>query len=48
LCPDNVKLLTGGEDGELCIWDMVAEKKLMNLEGHTGRITSIKSFDDGK
>jgi len=43
-----VKLLTGGEDGEICIWDMVAEKKLMNLEGHSGKITSIKTINYGK
>ncbi len=48
LTPDGMTLISGGEDGLICLWDL-AEKKLKQvLMGHSGRINALAVSGDGR
>ena len=42
------RIVTGGQDGTLRMWDATTGAQLLALKGHTGRINSVAISPDGK
>jgi WD40 repeat protein len=45
--PDNRFILSGGENGDVYLWEIANGKKIRQFKGHTQRITSIDFSLDG-
>ncbi len=46
--PDGRRLLTGGEDRTLRLWDVASGKELRRFVGHTHRVWSVACSPDGR
>ncbi|MCI0389092.1 MAG: WD40 repeat domain-containing protein, partial [Acidobacteria bacterium] len=46
--PDNRRLVTGGDDRVVRVWDVVTGQQLMSLSGHTDNILSVAVSPDGQ
>jgi WD40 repeat protein len=47
LSPDGKKLATAGKDGLVQVWDAADFKKLLDLKGHSGPVTSVAFSANG-
>jgi len=45
---DDKKVISGGEDNALKVWDLEAFVEIATLEGHTNEINAVALFDDGR
>jgi small GTP-binding protein len=45
--PDGARLLSGGADGTLRLWEAASGRELAVLEGHTGSVRSVSWSPDG-
>jgi WD40 repeat protein len=45
---EDKKVISGGEDNALKVWDLEAFVEIATLEGHTNEINAVAIFDDGK
>jgi WD40 repeat protein len=43
--PDNKRLVSGGSDGRLVVWDVASGQKLFELSGHNRKVVSAVAFD---
>jgi hypothetical protein len=48
LTPDGRTAVSGGWDGTLQVWDLVAGMCLRTFPGHTGRVTAVAVTPDGR
>src|SRR5262249_43612543 len=46
--PDGQRLLTGGEDCVVRVWDLRSGDRLSRCEGHTAAVTAVAWFRDGR
>ena len=46
--PDSQRLVTGGADHQLRVWNIITGEQLMILSGHTGEVWSVDVSPDGK
>ena len=46
--PDSKRIVSGGWDHKIIIWDAVTGKQLLTLRGHKGRVGSVDFSPDGK
>lgn len=46
--PNGKKLVSGGADGVIKVWDIATGKSLFNLKGHNIDINSVSVSPDGK
>jgi len=47
LSPDKKTLVTGGDDGEIKIWDLTRREPLKTFKGHKGMVSGLAMSDDG-
>jgi WD40 repeat protein len=45
---DGKRLISGGEDGTIRVWDADTGVEKLTLKGHTGTVTSVAISGDGK
>jgi tetratricopeptide (TPR) repeat protein len=45
--PDSSRLISGGGDGALRLWDVSTHESILALQGHQGRVTSVAFTPDG-
>jgi len=45
--PDGTRIISGGEDMTVRVWDMATGRELHTLTGHTGVVTSVCVSPDG-
>ncbi|MFC1766693.1 LamG-like jellyroll fold domain-containing protein, partial [Planctomycetota bacterium] len=45
--PDGKRIISGGDDGTVCIWDSVSGVQRLVLHGHEGRIFGVSVSSDG-
>ncbi len=45
--PDGKRLVTGGMNGTVKLWDLTTNQELMTLLGHTGQVFSLTFSQDG-
>jgi WD40 repeat protein len=45
--PDNRRLVTGGSDHLVKVWDVITGEQLMTLSGHSGEVLSVDVSPDG-
>jgi WD40 repeat protein len=46
--PDGKRLLSGGEDQTLLLWDLSSGAELYRLSGHTHRLWALACAPDGR
>jgi WD40 repeat protein len=46
--PDGKRIVSGGEDAAVRVWDAATGKELRTYEGHTSAVQSVAFFPDGK
>jgi hypothetical protein len=46
--PDGERIVSGGEDNALKLWDAQTGQEVMTLKGHTGYVASVAFSPDGK
>ncbi|HEY6565868.1 MAG TPA: hypothetical protein VIY86_15405, partial [Pirellulaceae bacterium] len=44
--PSGDRIVTGGEDRAICVWDVSTGEELTHLGGSTGRILAVQMLDD--
>ncbi len=47
LSPDGRRLLTGGDDKTIRLWDVATGKELHKFQGHTETVTCLAFSSDG-
>jgi Protein kinase domain/WD domain, G-beta repeat len=45
---DGRRILTGHQDGSVCLWDLASKKKLATFSKHKGRVQSLAFAPDGR
>jgi eukaryotic-like serine/threonine-protein kinase len=46
--PDGKKIVSGGDDNRLKVWDAASGQETLTLKGHTDRVWSVAFSPDGK
>lgn len=41
-------LASGGNDTDVCVWDVIGERGVCNMKGHRGQVTDVVFLKDGK
>ena len=46
--PDGTRLAASGGDGTVSIWDIVTQREVARLKGHTSAVSAIRFLPDGR
>ena len=46
--PDKKFLITGGQDGEIKVWDLVRREAVRTIKGHKQRVMAFAVSEDGR
>lgn len=48
LTPDRTRLVSGADDGTVCVWSLATGEQMFKLTGHDDSVTSVAVSPDGK